>query len=370
MREMLLLVVPRWGRNRYKKDVTQSGLATIFLGLLLVVIFGFAALAVDVGQIYMTRAELQTAADAASTAGARGLPLEIAAEAIALDYANNYNSFGNGNITSAPDIAVGNWDPTTRTFSVGTLPYNAVQVTTHRSEAYGNPVENLFAKLIGNPTTDVSATSISIKQRAVIDFEGLGSGYVPDELRHGVGISGDPVTGKVAISSNTGGGPMIFDGTCGGGPASNCTGGDSDLYIPGQGGFLIISEDGDTSDPDDYGCCPPCPTGAAANDAPTFAEDESDITTPCTLVLDFENFGEGLVTITDVTLVDVEEDAYVWLYRDGLLVGEVALQEAGDGMVVQRFLPVPVEADLMVVKLNGSGAIDDIGYSETVKLVG
>jgi len=186
----------------------------------------------------------------------------------------------------------------------------------------------------------------------------------------GYGISGDDVTGTVDIDSNTAFGPMVFDATCGGGPASNCSGGDSDLYLPGQGGVLIISEDGDSSDPDDFGCCPPCPTGAAANDAPTFAADASDITTRCTLVLDFENFGEGLVTITDVTLVDVEEDAYVWLYRDGNLVGEVRLEEAGDGMVAQRFLPFPVEADLMVVKLNGSGAVDDIGYSETVQLVG
>lgn len=365
MREMLLLVAHRV-RERGGQD-SESGLATIFVGLLLVVIIGFAALAVDVGQIYMVRAELQTAADAASTAAARGLPDETVAELIAIDYADR-NDEGHGPITGAADITVGTWDVPSRTFIPGGSPTNAVEVTTYRSEAYGNPVENLFAKVIGNPTTDVTATSISLKKRAVIDFEGIPAGDSPTTVSAGYGISGDDVVGTVDIDSDTAFGPMVFDATCGGGPASNCTGGDADLYLPGQGGVLIISEDGDSSDPDDFGG--PCPTGAAANDAPTFAEDADDITTDCTLVLDFENFGEGLVTITDVTLVDVEEDAYVWLYRDGNLVGEVRLEEAGDGMVAQRFLPSPVQADLMVVKLNGSGAVDDIGYSETVSLVG
>jgi len=364
----LQVVVQRFAPDHEKNS--ESGVSAVFIGLMLTVILGFAALAVDVGQIYMVRAELQTAADAASTAAARGLPLEVAAEAIALDYANNQNSFGEGTITSAPDIDVGNWDSAVRSFTAGALPYNAVQVTTNRSDAYGNPVQNLFAQLVGNPTTDVTATAISLKQSAILDFEGIPAGDQPYSVSHGYGIQGDPVPGTVEISSNTGFGPMVFDATCGGGPASNCSGGDADLFLPGQGGVLIISEDGDASDPDDYGCCPSCPTGAAANDAPSWVAEPSDVTTLCTIVLDFRNFGEGTVTITDVTLVDVEEDAYVWIYRDGNLIAEVRLEEAGDGMVAQRLLPVPVDGDIMVVKLNGSGAIDDIGYSETVSLVG
>ncbi len=361
------VVEPATGDERLR---SESGVSAIFVGLLLTVIFGFAALAVDVGQIYMVRAELQTAADAAATAGARGLPLEIAAEAIALDYANNENSFGNGNITDAADISVGYWDSSTRTYTENGLPFNAVQVITNRSVAYGNPVDNLFAGILGNPTTDVRAASIALRQNAVIDFEGIPAGDQPYSVSSGYGISGDPIPGTVDISSNTGFGPMVFDATCGGGPASNCTGGDSDLFVPTQGGVLIISEDGDSSDPDDYAGPTPCPTGAAANDAPAWVANPSDVTTLCTLVLDFRNFGEGVVTITDVTLVDVEEDAFVWIYRNGNLVAEVQLTLAGDGMAAKRLLPTPVDGDIMVVKLNGSGAIDDIGYSETVSLVG
>lgn len=346
---------------------SESGVTAVFVGLMLTVILGFAALAVDVGQIYMVRAELQTASDAASTAAARALPDEVVADAIGVAYGDD-NSFGNGAVVTASDVVIGRWNVGSRNFTPGGSPVNAVSVTAHRSVAHGNPVENLFAQLIGNPTTDVSATSISLKQSALLDFEGLAAGYDPHTLTSGNGISGDHIPGNVRISSNTGFGPMVFDASCGGGPASNCSGGDADLFLPGQGGVLIISEDGDASDPDDYGLG--CPTGAADNDAPTWVADPSDVTTDCTIVLDFRNFGEGTVTITDVTLVDVEEDAYVWIYRDGLLVAEVRLEEAGDGMVAQRFLPTPVQADLMVVKLNGSGAVDDIGYSETVQLVG
>jgi len=43
---------------------------------------------------------------------------------------------------------------------------------------------------------------------------------------------------------------MIFDSTCGGN-ATGCSGGDNDLYKPMLGNSLIISEDGDGSDPDD-----------------------------------------------------------------------------------------------------------------------
>ncbi len=355
-------------RGRVASGEMESGTTAIFVGLLLFVIFGFAALAVDVGHLYVVRTELQTAADAASTAAARGLPIATVAEVIAIDYADR-NDDGAGPLTKAPDVVVGNWDTSTRTFVASGLPLNAVQVTTRRSAAYGNPVEHLFARVLGFETSDVSATAISLKRRAVIDFEGIPAGDQPSEVSAGYGISGDDISGEVAIGSNTAFGPMVFDATCGGGPASNCSGGDNDLFLPGQGGVLIISEDGDASDPDDFGG--PCPTGASANDAPSYAEDADDITTDCTLVLDFEDFGDtGLVTVTDVTLVDVEEDAFVWLYRDGNLVAEVQLTLAGDGMVAQRFLPSPVEADLMVVKLNGSGAVDDIGYSETVQLVG
>jgi hypothetical protein len=51
----------------------------------------------------------------------------------------------------------------------------------------------------------------------------------------------------------------------------------------------------------------------------------------------------------------------VWFYRDGALIAEIPLQEAGDGNVEIRPVPgwpVPGSpaADIMIVKFQGSGA--------------
>ena len=87
-------------------------------------------------------------------------------------------------------------------------------------------------------------------------------------------------------------------------------------------------------------------------------------------MFDFDSFGSGLVTFESVTLVDVEEDAIVWLYRDGALVSTIIVQEAGNHQVAVRPVDGAPAADLMVVQLFGSGAVDDVGYSEVVSLVG
>ncbi|MBP9713725.1 MAG: hypothetical protein KBD60_08545 [Sterolibacterium sp.] len=50
----------------------ESGAVAVMVALLLVVLFGFAALAIDVGNAYLVRGQMQNAADAAAHAGANG----------------------------------------------------------------------------------------------------------------------------------------------------------------------------------------------------------------------------------------------------------------------------------------------------------
>jgi Flp pilus assembly protein TadG len=57
----------------------ESGQAIVILALAVVVLFAFAALAIDAGNAYTERRETQNAADAAALAGARQLALECAA---------------------------------------------------------------------------------------------------------------------------------------------------------------------------------------------------------------------------------------------------------------------------------------------------
>lgn len=83
---------------------------------------------------------------------------------------------------------------------------------------------------------------------ATIDFEaGLASGDVVTSLSNGSGISGDNIGGSVGVTATGGSGKaMIFDSDCPGG----CTGEDPDLQS-NTGNVLIVSEDGNSADPDD-----------------------------------------------------------------------------------------------------------------------
>ena len=48
----------------------QSGMVAVIVAILLAVLLGFAALAVDIGHVMVVRNEIQNAADAAALAGA------------------------------------------------------------------------------------------------------------------------------------------------------------------------------------------------------------------------------------------------------------------------------------------------------------
>jgi len=74
-----------------------------------------------------------------------------------------------------------------------------------------------------------------------IDFETDGLG---NPLAAGTLIGDEYAALGVTFSTPNPNGLMIFD-------ASNPTGGDTDLGFPSEGNILIISEDGDASDPDD-----------------------------------------------------------------------------------------------------------------------
>jgi hypothetical protein len=187
---------------------------------------------------------------------------------------------------------------------------------------------------------------------AVIDFEGLAEGMIVSSVSSGNGISGDPVSGYVGVFGDTPvfgsevNAAMIFDARClpGGVPAS-CTGQDGDLYNPEFGNTLIISEDLDSSDPDDADVL-----GAVFH-------------------FDYRTWGPGQVTVSSLTVQDVEEeerqDAKIKLYADGIdgtLIAEVDIPETGDGIS----LPIDVNVSgvgTMLVDLQGSGTIDNIRIS-------
>ncbi len=199
----------------------------------------------------------------------------------------------------------------------------------------------------------LGAPSVATAQtlNAVIDFERLPEGGIVNEVTLGAGISGDPISGRVAvfgdsadpaIASNA---AIIFDAVCGG-AAAGCSGDDPDLFKPALGNVLIIGEnladangDGLVDDPNDADL-----RGA-------------------TFRMNFTGLGAGVVvTVESIDLLDVEDDEpgpFVQLFAGGQVIATIPLPVTGNNEHVT--VPIGVSgADRMEVTIQGSGAIDNV----------
>lgn len=145
----------------------RRGFSAIYMAIILVVILGFVAFAVDIGKMQLAKTELQGAADAAARAGAakvrQSRPL---ARSSALSVAAANTCTGDAvSLDVDSDIEIGTWNKTSRTFTVlpegsPTIP-DAVRVTARRISARGNAVPLVFAPAIGFNTSDIQAVAIA-----------------------------------------------------------------------------------------------------------------------------------------------------------------------------------------------------------------
>ena len=154
-----------------------------------------------------------------------------------------------------------------------------------------------------------------------IDFNNLSAGTVVDNEFSSQGVTISAVGGS--------GKAMIFD-------TDNPTGGDDDLETSNLGGALIISEDGDSHDPDDEG------DGGKL----IFTFDEP-------------------ATVNRLTFLDIEEGAKVIFYdASGEKIGYVNIDDTdNNGQLIQDFDVSGVTS--MEVKLFGSGAIDNLVFDDS-----
>jgi len=201
----------------------------------------------------------------------------------------------------------------------------------------------------------ILSTSVSTKAQpvfAVIDFEGIEPGTIVDSLYSGYGISGDPIAGFVYVNAynpdlGNVNAAMIFDARCPPGVASACSGNDADLFNPTFGNTLIISEDLDTTDPDD---------GDVLGSKISF---------------EYSNLGDGSgAYIESLEVQDIEEeqgeleDAKITFFEGGLggtPVGTVDIPNTGNGNTA--LVPVNMaNVDAMEVDLAGSGTINNIRF--------
>jgi Flp pilus assembly protein TadG len=154
----------------------QRGVVVIWFALLLPVLLGFAGLAIDLSRLYLTKVELQNAADAAALAGA----LSVSGSSGSYNWSNvtsdaqkiARNNFANGSKIQHVTIDMGYWDPSNpasglQAFDTGTyLP--AVQVTIEISSTKnGGPLPFFFGSFVGITSKDVQATAIAAAKAPV-----------------------------------------------------------------------------------------------------------------------------------------------------------------------------------------------------------
>ncbi len=147
----------------------NKGVSLILFAIALIVICGFAALAIDIGHLYHVKDQLQVAADAAALAGAGELTggsdaTKTANAKLAAARLAKKNTADQLPVilTTSTDVEVGNWDNTkTPNFKAGRTPLNAVRVFALRTGANTDQpkASNWFARVFAllNRNYDLSS---------------------------------------------------------------------------------------------------------------------------------------------------------------------------------------------------------------------
>ncbi|MCB9793795.1 MAG: hypothetical protein H6741_13840 [Alphaproteobacteria bacterium] len=140
----------------------RRGVYALIAVLLVPVLMGFGALAVDISYLRLAQAQAQDIADAASQAALIALRQtgdQAQAEAIALAVCERNKVVGFE--PNLDDITFGTWDEDTDSFGTDSAAINAVRVTVSRKESNNNAVDLHLGAFFGRPEADVTATATS-----------------------------------------------------------------------------------------------------------------------------------------------------------------------------------------------------------------
>jgi hypothetical protein len=197
---------------------------------------GFAALAIDIGMLYATHAEMQRAADSAALAAAwelldenrllgdsyEGYLISLAREGAVYTAARNPVLRSGPVVHPTEDVEVGYLSDLTYGSSLiftGDAPANAVGVRVRRDAERGGSISLFFARFLGADTRDLAAEAAAAFADNVVGFEvtestgncGLLPFTVQEENWNGLlagtfttgdNYSCDPNTGEVTTGSD------------------------------------------------------------------------------------------------------------------------------------------------------------------------
>ena len=150
----------------------QRGAVLVWTAILVVVLLSCVALAVDVGYLYVTRAQLQNAADAgalAAMAAVREGASRTEAQEAALAVAHANQAAGaKVQLNPDADIIFGSYDAAHQRFQPGAYfaDATAALVVARRTEGSpAGPVPLFFAPVFGRQLADVSASGVAMLGR-------------------------------------------------------------------------------------------------------------------------------------------------------------------------------------------------------------
>jgi hypothetical protein len=147
---------------------SQRGVVLVWLTVFFLLILGFAALCVDMAKLMATRTQLQNAADAAALAGASAIQLETGSLDTGL-------ATQRAQATAAENRAfLLNSDPIQLLAGDVSFPTpNHVRVIVRRSPAAGGSMVTHFARVLGIPAIELSATATAYADTVSVTCEGL-----------------------------------------------------------------------------------------------------------------------------------------------------------------------------------------------------
>ncbi len=140
----------------------ERGMTLFMVAASLLILLGVAALAIDLGFLYVARSEAQRAADAAALAGAEefvnsgftsGLVSRSTVQALATQDAI---TVGGQNLAGGLPAQI---QPSDVTFDFSAPEDPRITVTVRRTASRGNPMPTFFAKALGIVSAEVSATA-------------------------------------------------------------------------------------------------------------------------------------------------------------------------------------------------------------------
>ncbi len=139
----------------------RRGITTILSAVLVIVLLGMVAFAVDLGYISMVKGQAQDAADIAALAAGHQMMNDMASsQALAVQFAG-YNRLGEANVPpGAVSLEFGLWNSQNRSFTPTGQPGNAIRSTVRRDTGHGGEVPLFFAPVLGINSFSCEATAV------------------------------------------------------------------------------------------------------------------------------------------------------------------------------------------------------------------